>query len=141
MYTGRTEQPCALCGDRETVARVDVPPSAVGLMENAGPIAVADIVGPVSVHFCENDWALVRDLTVDLDGNPLSRCNAARASFDLADDYEALTNATKDPDQRGVEERMLADARATLADRESASDRAVVEALLIERSLAAVASD
>lgn len=141
MYTGRTEQPCALCGSRETTARVDVPPSAVALMENAGPIAVRDIVGAVSVHFCESDWALVRDLTVDLDGNPLSRCNAARASFDLADDYEALTNATKDPDQRGVEERMLAEASEVLADRGSASDRAVVEALVVERSLAAVAPD
>jgi hypothetical protein len=138
VYTGRTEQPCCLCGDRETVARVDVPPRAVGLMENAGPIAVRDVVGSASIHFCEDDWSFVRDLVLNLDGNPLSRCNAARASFDLADDYEALTNATKDPDQAGVEERMLAEARETLAD-DDAGARARVEALLVERSLAELA--
>ncbi|MEF8818160.1 MAG: hypothetical protein V5A31_02190 [Haloferacaceae archaeon] len=140
MYTGRTEQPCCLCGDPDTVARIDVPPRAVGLMENAGPIAVADIVGSASIHFCESDWALVRDLTVDLDGNPLSRCNAARASFDLRDDYEALTNATKEPDQAGVEARMLTEAEEVLdaRDEPTTEDRAVVEALVVRRSLAAL---
>lgn len=138
MYTGRTRQPCCLCGDRETVSRIDVPPRAVSLMENSGPIAVADVVGPASVHFCESDWTLVRDLTVDLGGNPLSRCNAARASFDLADDYEAMTSMTKDPDQAGVEARMAREARATLDARDdpNTEDRDVVEALVVERSLA-----
>jgi hypothetical protein len=138
VYTGRTEQPCCLCGDPETAARIDVPPRAVGLMKNAGPIAVADVVGPASVHFCESDWGLVRDLTLDLDGNPLSRCNAARASFDLRDDYEALTNATKEPDQAGVEARMRREADEVLSARDDpdTSDRALVEALVVRRSLA-----
>lgn len=140
MYTGRTEQPCCLCGDTETVARIDVPPRAVGLMKNSGPIAVADIVGSASIHFCESDWELVRDLTIDLDGNPLSRCNAARASFDLRDDYEALTNATKAPDQAGVEARMREEADEVLAARDdpATSDRALVEALVVRRALAAL---
>lgn len=137
MYTGRTQQPCCLCGDGDTVARIDVPPRAVGLMENSGPIAVADIVGSASIHFCESDWAFVRDLTIDLDGNPLSRCNAARASFDLRDDYEALTNATKEPNQEGVESRMLAEAEEVLGARDdpTTEDRAVVEALVVRRAL------
>ena len=140
MYTGRTEQPCAMCGDEDTVARVDVPPRAVGLMENGGPIAVADVVGSASIHFCESDLAFVRDLVLNLDGTPLSRCNAAWASFDLADDYEALTNATNDPDQTGVEAEMRQAAAATLERRDdpSTEDRAVVEALVAERSLAAL---
>ena len=137
MYTGRTQQPCCLCGDDDTVARIDVPPRAVGLMQNSGPIAVADIVGSASIHFCESDWAFVRDLTIDLDGNPLSRCNAARASFDLRDDYEALTNATKEPNQEGVESRMLAEAEEVLGARDdpTTEDRAVVEALVVRRAL------
>lgn len=112
-------------------------------MKNSGPIAVADIVGSASVHFCESDWALVRDLTVDLGGNPLSRCNAARASFDLRDDYEALTNATKEPDQAGVEARMREEAAAVLASRDdpATEDRAVVEALVVRRSLAELDAD
>jgi hypothetical protein len=106
-------------------------------MENSGPIAVADIVGSASIHFCESDWAFVRDLTIDLDGNPLSRCNAARASFDLRDDYEALTNATKEPNQEGVESRMLAEAEEVLGARDdpTTEDRAVVEALVVRRAL------
>jgi hypothetical protein len=137
VYTGRTQQPCCLCGDDDTVARIDVPPRAVGLMQNSGPIAVADIVGSASIHFCESDWAFVCDLTIDLNGNPLSRCNAARASLDLRDDYEALTNATKEPNQECVESRMLAEAEAVLCARDDPpiEDRAVVEALVVRRAL------
>jgi hypothetical protein len=125
-----------MCGAEDTVARVDVPPRAVGLMENAGPIAVRDVVGAASVHFCASDWTFARDLVLNLDGTPLSRCNAAWASFDLADDYEALTNATKDPDQPAVERRMREAAAEVLARREDAADRAVVEALVVRRALA-----
>ncbi|PSQ50500.1 hypothetical protein BRD12_04610 [Halobacteriales archaeon SW_12_67_38] len=59
MYTGKTEQPCCLCGDPDTATRLDLPPRAVRSMKNAGSIAWRDIVGEVSIHFCESDWALV----------------------------------------------------------------------------------
>jgi hypothetical protein len=109
MYTGTTEQPCCLCGDRETVARLAVPPRAVQLMRNGDPVAWRDIVGEVTVFFCANDWELVGELVADVGVNPLSRCNVARASFSIREDYEALLSATRsEPDQTGLEERLLA---------------------------------
>ena len=115
MYTGKTEKPCCLCGDRETVARLDLPPRAVQSMENAGPIAWRDIVGEVSVHFCGSDWDLVTDLVLDTGMSPLSRCNVAQASLDIREDFEALLNDVREqPDQRALEERMLAEARETV---------------------------
>ncbi|MFB6156689.1 MAG: hypothetical protein ABEJ34_02470 [Haloferacaceae archaeon] len=140
MYTGRTEQPCCLCGNPETATRIDVPPRAVSLMENAGSIAWRDIVGSVSIHFCADDWETVRDLVLEMGLNPLGRCNAARASFSIREDYEALLNATRDePDQRGLEERMLDDAERTLdayAEDPMVEDRDAVEARVIRMALA-----
>ncbi|WP_277555392.1 hypothetical protein [Halobaculum limi] len=139
MYTGRTEQPCCLCDSPETVARIDIPPRAVQLMKNADPIAWRDIVGEVSIHFCESDWETVSDLVVDLGMNPLSRCNVARASFDLREDFEALLNQTKsEPDQTELEERMLVAADETLSnvDDPMTERRDVVEARVIVDSLA-----
>ncbi|ELZ26501.1 hypothetical protein C474_20174 [Halogeometricum pallidum JCM 14848] len=116
MYTGKTEQPCCLCDDRDTVARIDVPPRAVPLMKHSGSVAWRDIVGEVSIHFCESDWDLVTDL-VAMGLNPLSRCNVARASFSIREDFEALLNATRDaPDQRAQEAGFLDEARETLDD-------------------------
>jgi hypothetical protein len=109
MYTGTTEQPCCLCGDHETVARLAVPPRAVQLMRNGDPVAWRDIVGEVTVFFCASDWELVGDLVVDVGVSPLSRCNVARASFSIREDYEALLSATRsEPDQTDLEERLLA---------------------------------
>ncbi|MFC5973221.1 hypothetical protein ACFPYI_17955 [Halomarina salina] len=120
MYTGKTEKPCCLCGDRETVARLDLPPRAVQSMENSGPIAWRDIVGEVSVHFCESDWDLVTDLVLDTGMSPLPRCNVAQASLDIREDFEALLNDVREePDQRALEERMLTDARETIERVES----------------------
>ena len=126
MYTGKTEKPCCLCGDRETVARLDLPPRAVQSMENSGPIAWRDIVGEVSVHFCESDWDLVTDLVLDTRMSPLPRCNVAQASLDIREDFEALLNDVREePDQRALEERMLADARETVERVESEGVEAV----------------
>jgi len=139
MYTGRTEQPCCLCDSPDTVARIDIPPRAVQLMKHSDPIAWRDIVGEVSIHFCESDWETVSDLVVDLGMNPLSRCNVARASFDLREDFEALLNDTREePDQTELEARMLAEAEETLAalDDPMTEARAVVEAHVVVDSLA-----
>ena len=116
MYTGRTEQPCCLCGATETATRIDIPPRAVSLMRHGDPIAWRDIVGTVSIHFCASDWETVADL-VEMDLLPLSRCNAARASLSLREDYEALLNETRgEPDQTALERDLVADARETIAN-------------------------
>ncbi len=133
MYTGKTEQPCSLCDDPETAVRVDLPPRAIPLMKHGEVIAWRDVVGEVSVHFCEDDWALVRDLVLEMDQNPLSRCNVARASFDLREDFEALLNDVRDePDHSPLEARLLERAETAL---DSGTDRERVEARLIRWSL------
>ncbi|QCJ48026.1 hypothetical protein [Haloprofundus sp. MHR1] len=135
MYTGKTERPCCLCGERETVARLDLPPRAVTLMRNGDPIAWRDIVGEVSVHFCSSDWETVTDLVSNLGMSPLSRCNAAYASFDLREDFEALLNATRDePDQTETERRFLEETDRVLTDAD-AETRAVVEAKIVRWAL------
>ena len=138
MYTGKTEQPCCLCDDPDTAHRLDLPPRAVTLMANSDPIAWRDIVGEVSVHFCQDDWETVRDLVVEMGLLPLSRCNVARASFDIREDFEALLNEVRDePDQTEVERRMLAAAAETVAARDDpmTEERDLVEALIVRRSL------
>jgi len=133
MYTGKTEQPCCLCDDPDTAARIDLPPAAIPEMANSDPIAWQDVEGEVSIHFCESDWALVRDLVLDLGQNPLGRCNVARASFDLREDFEALLNDVRDePDHSGVEADLLAESEAVLEDDGDATDRERVEALLVQ---------
>jgi hypothetical protein len=135
MYTGQTEQPCCLCADGDTVARLDLPPRAVTLMRNADPIAWRDIVGEVSIHFCESDWQLVRELVLELGMSPLSRCNVAHASFSLREDFEALLNATRDePDQTELEGRLLARSLATIDDPD-AEPQAAVQARVVVHAL------
>lgn len=135
MYTGRTEQPCCLCDDVDTVARLDLPPRAVTLMRNSGPIAWRDIVGEVSIHFCESDWDLVRELVLDMGMQPLSRCNVARASFSLREDFEALLNETRDePDQTALERRVV-DRSRTVVDDPDAEPQAAVQARVVLRAL------
>lgn len=117
MYTGKTEQPCCLCGDPVTTTRLDLPPRAVQLLKNSAPIAWRDIVGEVSIHFCASDWELVRELVLDMGLNPLSRCNAARASLDIREDFEALLNDVRDePDQTGLEARMQREGRRVIRE-------------------------
>ncbi|MFB6127396.1 MAG: hypothetical protein ABEJ79_08920 [Halolamina sp.] len=138
MYTGKTEQPCCLCDDPDTAHRLDLPPRAVTLMKHSDPIAWRDIVGEVSVHFCQDDWETVRDLVLEMGLLPLSRCNVARASFDIREDFEALLNDVRDePDQTKVERRMLTEAAETVAAREDpmTEERDLVEAVVVRRAL------
>ncbi|ELZ71845.1 hypothetical protein C457_07341 [Haloferax prahovense DSM 18310] len=144
MYTGRTDRPCCLCDDPKTVARIAVPPRAVTLMENAAPIAWRDIVGDVTLQFCESDWELVTELVLDLGMHPLSRCNVARADFSIREDFEALLNSTREePDQTEQEDRMLAEARAVIddADDPMVEVRDLVEAHVVVRAMAELGVD
>lgn len=133
MYTGKTEQPCCLCGDPETATRLDLPPRAITGMKHSDAIAWRDVVGEVSIHFCANDWELVRELVLEMDLNPLSRCNVAYASFDLREDFEALLNATRDePDHAPIERRMRIESEDVLAAPGSHESRDRVEARIVQ---------
>lgn len=139
VYTGSTEQPCCLCGGRDVVRRIAVPPRAVTLMENGDPIAWRDIVGTVGLYFCADDWAVVRDLALETGMHPLGRCNAGRADMDLRADFEALLNDTREPpDQTETEARLLAEARAVVADEGAGQydERDRVEAQVVRLALA-----
>jgi hypothetical protein len=137
MFTGRTDTPCCLCGQAKTTSRIEVPPRAVTLMENSGPIAWQDIVSPVTLQFCADDWELVSDLALDMGHHPLSRCNVAYASFDLREDFEAMLNETREPNQTELEGRLLDRSHDVLnsADDPLTEDRALVEATIIEVAL------
>ncbi len=141
MYTGQTEQPCCLCGSPDTATRLDVPPRAVQLLKNSGPIAWRDIEGEVSIHFCASDWEVVRNLVLETGMSPLPRCNVARASFVLREDFEALLNDTREePDQRPLEHEMLAEAERVETEYDDAdslhSERDLVEARVVRWALA-----
>src|SRR6056297_3254593 len=130
MYTGKTEKACCLCGNPDTKTRLDLPPRAVPLLKHADPIAWQDIVGEVSLYFCDSDWETVRDLVLETGMSPLSRCNAARADFDLREDFEALLNDVRDePDHSDLEARMQREAESVLADPQGphVEDRDLVE--------------
>ena len=120
MYTGKRERPCCLCGNPDTARRLDLPPRAIEAMKHSGRVAWRDILGEVSIYFCQSDWETVSDLVLETGMNPISRCNAARADFDLRDDFEALTNAVRDRQDHAAHEReMLASARETIAAHEN----------------------
>ena len=134
MFTGRTDTPCCLCGQAKTSSRIEVPPRAVTLMKNSGPIAWQDIVSPVTIQFCADDWELVADLALDMGHHPLSRCNVAYASFDLREDFEAMLNETREPNQTELESRLLDRSHEVLDSAEDplTEQRALVEATIIE---------
>jgi len=134
MFTGRTDTPCCLCGQAKTTSRIEVPPRAVTLMENSGPIAWQDIVSPVTLQFCADDWDLVADLALEMGHHSLSRCNVPYASFDLREDFEAMLNETREPNQTELESRLLDRSREVLesADDPLTEQRALVEATIIE---------
>jgi hypothetical protein len=140
MYTGKRERPCCLCGNPETDNRLDLPPRAIEAMKHSGRVAWRDVVGEVSLYFCASDWETVCDLVLETGMNPISRCNAARADFDLREDFEALTNATRDrQDHEKREAEMLDAAREAIAAHErgeSVEDRRLVEARVVEWTLA-----
>jgi hypothetical protein len=139
MYTGKTEKPCCLCGSPDTEARLDLPPRALQLCKHSDPIAWQDIVGEVSLYFCRDDFDLVAELVLDVGVSPLSRCNAARASFDLREDFEALLNDVRDePDQRPLEAEMRADAREAIAASErdeTVGEQRLVQARVVQWAL------
>jgi len=137
MFTGRTDTPCCLCGQAKTDHRIEVPPRAVQLMKNSGPIAWQDIVSPVTLQFCVDDWELVRDLAVEMGHHPLSRCNVAYASFDLREDFEAMLNETKEPNQTEIERRLLERSHDVLetVDDPMTETRQLVEATIIDVAL------
>jgi hypothetical protein len=140
MYTGKTEKPCCLCANPETTARIDIPPRALQLCKHSDPIAWQDVVGEVSIYFCAEDWETVRELVLEVGMSPLSRCNAARASFDLREDFEALLNDVREePDQRPLEAEMRADAREAIEAHEAGDtvgDQRLVGARVVEWALA-----
>ena len=134
MYAGLKNTPCCLCGRDETHTRIAVPPRALTLMENGGPISWRDVVGAVTLRFCTDDWDLVADLAIEMDTHPLSRCNAAHASLDLREDHEALLSATKaETDQTELETRLATAAEETLDARDDpyTEKRDVVEAIVV----------
>ncbi|PNW65390.1 UNVERIFIED_CONTAM: hypothetical protein BEN50_23220 [Euhalothece sp. KZN 001] len=117
MYTGQTVEPCCLCDDARTVQQIDLPPRCVQLMQHAGSVAWQDVVGPLSLYFCESDWELVCDLVLELGQNPIGRCSVARASMTIREDFETYLSTTREvPDQRPLEAEMRATAQAALAD-------------------------
>ncbi|NHN49613.1 hypothetical protein G9464_18760 [Halostella sp. JP-L12] len=142
MYTGKTEKPCCLCDDPSISARIDLPPRAVQLLKHSDPIAWRDIVGEVSIYFCADDWETVKELVLETGMSPLSRCNVARASFDLREDFEALLNETRaEPDQRPVEREFRERSDAALADPDAASERELVEARVVRWALKDLADE
>lgn len=139
MYTGKTVKPCCLCDDPDVETRIDLPPRAIQSMKHGDAIAWQDVVGEVSIHFCAADWETVSDLVLEMGMSPLSRCNVARASFDLREDFEAFTSRTRDePDQQPVEDRLWHKAEQVLeGDTEyEPSDRDLVEARVVQWALA-----
>ena len=138
MYAGLKNTPCCLCGRDDTHTRIAVPPRALRLMDNGGPISWRDVVGTVTLRFCADDWDLVTDLAVEMDTHPLSRCNAAHVSLDLREDHEALLSATKaETDQTELEARLESEAEAALdaVDDPYTEERDVVEAIVVLRAL------
>ena len=134
MYTGKTEKACCLCGNPDTSSRLDLPPRAVPLLKHSAAIAWRDIVGEVSIYFCKSDWDVVRELVLETGMSPLSRCNVARASFDLREDFEALLNDVRDePDHSDLEREMRESAAAVLSDPEDpyVDERDLVEARVV----------
>ena len=85
------------------------------------------------------DWELVCDLVLDMGMHPLSRCNAARASLDIREDFEALLNDVRDePDQSPTERRMTAESDRVIAEYDAddaIETRDLVEAKVIRWAL------
>jgi hypothetical protein len=136
MYTGKRERPCCLCQNPETSHRLDLPPRAIDAMARSGRISWRDVRGEVSIYFCESDWEMICDLVLDTGMNPIGRCNAACADFDLREDFDALTNAnTARQDHAEKEAEMLGEAREHIAAYERGEDveeQSLVEARVLE---------
>jgi hypothetical protein len=108
-------------------------------MARSGRISWRDVLGEVSLYFCESDWETIQELVLDVGMNPIGRCNAACADFDLRADFEALTNDVRvRQDHATMEAEMLETAEETLDAYEAGEDveeRAVVEARIRQWAL------
>lgn len=72
---------------------------------------------------------------LDIGTNPLSRCNVARASFDIREDFEALLNDVRaEPDHTDLERQVLWESQRIIetAERENTEERDVVEARIVQ---------
>jgi len=135
MYTGKREKACCLCGNPDIESRLDLPPRAVPLLKHSEAIAWQDIVGEVSIYFCASDWETVSELVLETGMSPLGRCNVARASFDLREDFEALLNEIRDePDHSDLEAEMREEAEFVLENTDDpyVEERDIVEARVIQ---------
>jgi hypothetical protein len=87
----------------------------------------------------------VVDLVLDAGMSPLSRCNAARADFDLREDFEALLNDVRDePDQQPLETEMREESEQVIAEYESDDHievRDLVEARVVTWALDDLAAE
>lgn len=121
---------CAVCGARETVASIELPPRALQLMRHGEGVAWRDVPAPATVRFCEPDWEFVIELVTDRETNPLAQCNATYAEYDLADE---------EVDHFDLETTMWAEGQAVLTDRAGdPADRDLVAARLVTWSLEAL---
>ncbi|AXR83099.1 hypothetical protein [Natrarchaeobaculum sulfurireducens] len=138
MYTGKTEKPCCLCDAPKVDHRIDLPPRAIQQLKHGDAIAWQDVVGEVSIYFCEHDWETVCDLVLETGMTPLPRCNVARASFDLREDFEAFTGRTREePNQDPIEERFWRESKRVLGGNTEypPSDRDLVQAHVVSWAL------
>lgn len=132
---------CAVCGDRETVATIELPPRALQLMRHGQAIAWREVSAPATVGFCEPDWEFVVDLVVDQETNPLAQCNAKYAEYEVDDspDVDDSSDVDESPeaDHFDLETTMWADSQAVLSGQadENPSVRARVAARLVTWSL------
>jgi hypothetical protein len=126
---------CAVCGDRETVATIELPPRALQLMRHGQGIAWREVSAPATVRFCEPDWEFVVDLVVDQETNPLAQCNAKYAGYEVDDSSDI--DESPEADHFDLETTMWADSQAVLSGQadENPSVRARVAARLVTWSL------
>lgn len=119
---------CAVCGDRETVAAIELPPRAVRLMRHGRAVDWRAVSAPATVRFCEPDWEFVVDL-VEEGTNPLAQCNARYAEYEIDDASEV--------DHFDLETAMWTDSQGVLSGQadENPTVRARVAARLVTWSL------
>lgn len=98
---------CAVCGCRETVAAVELPPRALQLMRHGRAVNWRAVADPARVGFCESDWEFVVELVDEQGTNPLPQCNAKYAVYDECEESAV--------DHFDLETTMWTDCQAVLA--------------------------
>lgn len=79
---------CAVCGSRETVAAVELPPRALQLMRHGRAVNWRAVSAPAMVRFCEPDWTFVVELVDEEGTNPLAQCNAKYAEYTVDEEAD-----------------------------------------------------